>query len=726
MAQASLRAVLLFALLCLAAPALAWQGRAVNPAGEPVEDARIRVLGHPGEALTDEDGLFDLPGALVPPLTLLVELADGTSLAVGVPALERGRPTRLLIDPSLFESVETWALAEADLDVSPGTLSSPLPLEEAASEGDTSIQQALARLPSTPVPSADPDQVPSLRGLERGRTLTVVDGGSVEVERRAGFSSGQSIPATLGAVEVARGPNGVLYGSAAMGGVIALRSPWALAAAAPRASATIQAAFGGAPSVGAWARWQESGWSVAAGLRAADDPEDASGRALEGEFEQRSAFVGKTWKRGETTYRLGARWDRLQDAERLSEQGDASRTLVPRDELGRLVFRAESPGRHGQHAWSAWLGRAKRETRLGIAVDALGTTTKQRELGGRWTLQGGGEKGSWTIGAQLSGRFGVDVESDVDGDESAALLLPKRALDSGLQARAAVFGFLAQPLGKGLSLHLGGRGERIASEADAGGESYSERAWATTGSAALVVELGAAGSVSLQLANGYREPLLTERFLVGITGRGIALANPALDPERSLQWDLAWRGGGRLLRGEAAIFRYEIDDVVVREFLGEDELPADLVGLPVDVYRFANRGEAVVEGLELAGTLRLPWSARLRVAAHVLRGEDGEGVPLESLPQDGLTLSYRQELSRTLSGGATLFLRARDDELAEREAPRPGYGLLNISLRYRIGEALTLGVGIRNALDKDYRLGTRIDDPRGPGRTALVSLEWSR
>ena len=149
-------------LACAAVPAWAWQGRAINPKGEAVPGARIRVLGHPGEATTNEEGFFELPASLVPPLTLLVELSDGTSLAVGVPALERGRPTRLLIDPALFESVETWALAEADLDVSPGTLSAPLPLEEAAREGDTNIQQALARMPSTPVPSADPDQVPSI------------------------------------------------------------------------------------------------------------------------------------------------------------------------------------------------------------------------------------------------------------------------------------------------------------------------------------------------------------------------------------------------------------------------------------------------------------------------------------------------------------------------------------------------------------------------------------
>ena len=67
-----------------------------------------------------------------------------------------------------------------------------------------------------------------------------------------------------------------------------------------------------------------------------------------------------------------------------------------------------------------------------------------------------------------------------------------------------------------------------------------------------------------------------------------------------------------------------------------------------------------------------------------------------------------------------------DDELSEREAIRPGYGLLNLSLRFSLTDELSLGGTLRNAMDKSYRLGTRPDDPLGPARTLVVSLAWAR
>lgn len=717
----------LLAVLGAATPSWAWEGRLVLDDGEPVAGATVRAIGRATSATTGGDGRFVLSAAAAPPVTLLIELADHRVVVLDVAGLDGSGPTRLVVDLALNEEIETFAPVETELEASPGALASSVDLRRARERGDLTLQRALEAVPSTPPRSFDPDAVPALRGLSRGRTLVLVDGAPVTPERRAGFSGASFVPGTLGRLDVARGPNGVLFGSAAIGGVVALSSPWASPNDPTRhAEATFQGLAGDVDAGRVSVRWKDDGWSAALGAARQSDPMSADGTELEGGFEQRSAFVGRSWQSAGTLMRLGVRHDGLDDADRLALASDSRRTIVPDDATTRVSFRADRPGEGFDTSLTAWASDTERATSSSARGDgfrfALGTRTTQTDAGARVSLHGGG-RSRWTAGGRLWARFDTDVVNSFDlGERDLDVPGAESPLEDGRQISASAFGFLVHPLSERLTAHLGARIERVRSDAETISGDLSESAWATSWSAAASWQVSARSNVTLQASGGYREPLLTERYLTGATGRGLAFANADLDAESSLQWDLAWRtrwDGGHL---QAAAFRADVNDIVEREALAEDEVPAAIRPLPFFKYRFANRGEAEIEGVELLAAVRLGASTWMRWSAHVVEGEDGEGVPLSEMPGRAVTASVSTAFGERWSGTTSLRFQARDDEVGSGEVERGSFALLDLGVGVRISEHVHVGVGVRNALDDEYFVSADEGDPLAPGRTGVVTL----
>src|SRR6185503_11942185 len=107
-----------------------------------------------------------------------------------------------------------------------------------------------------------------------------------------------------------------------------------------------------------------------------------------------------------------------------------------------------------------------------------------------------------------------------------------------------------------------------------------------------------------QVARGFRDPVLSDRYFRGPSGRGFITGNPDLDPETSLQYDASvrWAAGGRSVAFYG--YFYEIDDLIERF-------------RPARHFFFRNRGEAEVKGLELEAQTALPAGLSLEVAAAV-------------------------------------------------------------------------------------------------------------
>jgi outer membrane receptor for ferrienterochelin and colicins len=197
-------------------------------------------------------------------------------------------------------------------------------------------------------------------------------------------------------------------------------------------------------------------------------------------------------------------------------------------------------------------------------------------------------------------------------------------------------------------------------------------------------------AANLQVARGFRDPTLSDRYFRGPSGRGFITGNPDLDPETSLQYDasLRWTVGG----GSVAVYGYlyEIEDLIERY-------------RPVDDFFFRNRGEAEIRGFELELQQPLPWNLGLELAATWAEGEaKDDGTPLDDIPTPGAFATVRWAVEKAYTY-TRLAAFQRDDRPGPVEDERPGYATWDLGAGYHVTEGLEVRVIGKNLTDRRYR-----------------------
>jgi iron complex outermembrane receptor protein len=216
-------------------------------------------------------------------------------------------------------------------------------------------------------------------------------------------------------------------------------------------------------------------------------------------------------------------------------------------------------------------------------------------------------------------------------------------------------------------------------------------------------------TLSGQVSRGFRAPTLSERYYRGVTGRGFVTGNPALEPERSLQYDVAIRRPGRV-RLSLYLYRYEIRSLIERYRDGDD-------------FFFRNRGRALLRGVELEAQAELGggFSAELGLQAAEGRALD-DGAPLADVPPEGLTVTLRRRLGDTGGLWTRAVVRARRGDPGPVERVVPGYAVLDVGAVWRLGEDVEARLLAGNLLNETY-LGSpdELAVP-APGRHMVIAL----
>ncbi len=214
----------------------------------------------------------------------------------------------------------------------------------------------------------------------------------------------------------------------------------------------------------------------------------------------------------------------------------------------------------------------------------------------------------------------------------------------------------------------------------------------------------------LQYAQGFRAPPFEDVNIgLDIPQFNIrALPNPDLRPETSDSLELGLRFTGAALAGSASVFysRYE-DFIESRVRIGTDPATGRILFQSRNVARAEVLGAEATLEASLAGVLGLPpgWSARL--AAAYARGDDLErDQPLDSIePLRGvLSLRYDAPGGRA---GADLSLTAAAGQDRVPGGPVPlaepgGFAVLDLAGYWRIGPQLTLRGAVLNLADRSY------------------------
>lgn len=202
------------------------------------------------------------------------------------------------------------------------------------------------------------------------------------------------------------------------------------------------------------------------------------------------------------------------------------------------------------------------------------------------------------------------------------------------------------------------------------------------------------------VAQKTRLPSLKDRYSARL---GNFIANPDLQPETAVNYELGWQGtpwdGAQ---AEAALFWNDIDNMIQEVFIVAGSTSCNQA--PGPRCQMQNIGKARMKGIELG--LKTPLGTQWEVGGNAtfmdLKNVSDPTVPLRGIPETKLTL---HALWRPV---ATVDLTA----FAEHDGYRwafvkiPGYTTLNLKAAWRPTKDLAVELGVNNATDEDYELNT--------------------
>lgn len=728
MHQRLLRAML----AALIAPATAaaqapgrFEGRLVHEGtGAAVAGASVSVVGVTGAARTDSDGRFTWAPAPPVPFQIIVVLAGGqVARPVLVEAL--GEETITIQVGAFADEVVAVLGAAPSISTAPASASTVLSGVQVSTRNPENLMQALETVPGINQVSEGHAAVPAIRGLARGRTLFLIDGGRVTAERRVGPSATFLDPSVVEGIDVARGPGSVAYGSDALGGVISVRTRRAEPGSPLRARLTGSVSAGIPEARGSVevSKGSESGGVlVHAHIRNAEDYDSPEGEVFNSGWEDQGFLVHFT--NAVAGGFLSAAWqsDYGRDFERPRNNSRTIRFYYPFENSHRFTASYELRELAGfrRVTVAGLLGAYGQRTDQDRAPTATtGRSIERADVSANdFQVKGSAERllGSarLELGVDVNGRYDLealdviqvyDLSGAVTRDTINVSIDDARRIDTGAYVQAEGV------LGRLVRLSGGLRGDRVTTRNQGGyfGDRSTSNAAASGFAAATVGPLRGL-SFTAQVSRGFRDPVLSDRYFRGPSGRGFLTGNPDLEPETSLQFDLSTRY--TMERAQLAVYFYEylIDDLIERY----QTLP--------DFFFFRNRGEARLRGFEVEARSQLGRGWSVEIGAQVARGRalDDEAY-LDDISPDTISVLGRKEFGDRVYAQARLAFYAEDDRPGPSEVEAPGATLLDVGAGWRPAPKVELRGLVRNLLDDEYYASP---DPRwvlAPGRSVSLT-----
>ncbi len=695
-------------LFLLPSLAHAFEGRLLLPDGSPAAGYQVTVVGQAGSpsVTAGPDGRFRIsPDPRTPFRLVALSPGGAVSQPIGVTALPEGGVVDLTVPEAFQDSVTVIAGVAANIEAPPASAMVTLSQEDLEQRRPPRLADVLQGVAGASRTDETSTAVPVIRGLAGGRTLILLDGGRVTAERRAGPSASYLDPFTLGSVEIARGPGSVAYGSDAFGGIIHARSRFP-EPGSPSLSFQLakEGGAGDEEGLGVEASGDVLGGALMGQLswRRSGDQEAGGGERIpNSSYEDRSGALRYTSYTPIGRLRASLYAADADDVGKPSSDVDTVRTFYPEESSRRFNLNLDAGPVGG---WES--------LEVGFFLDSYGLiTSRDRAAAGtilrqiesadvdandgsvRVALSRPALGGRLLAGAEVVSRFNLEAltsRENLDANGGVVSLEEVVSIDNAQQIDQALFVTFDRPLSTRALVSAGLRGDRVESENEGGffGD-HSTSHDALSGYAALTVGPFRDVTTYFQVARGFRDPLLSDRYFRGPSGRGFITGNPDLDPERSLQYDASvrWNRG----RSSVALYGYfyQIEDLIERYRPARD-------------FFFRNRGEAEIKGVELEGQTPLFAGLTLELAAAWARGEaDGE-APVDNIaaPNGSLTLRWNGERGNAFVRGVAYM---EDDRPGPTEVERPGHTVLDLGAGWRVWEPLEIRLLGRNLTDRRYR-----------------------
>jgi iron complex outermembrane receptor protein len=712
-------------ILAFASPALAFKARVVDQQGRPVANATVSILGRTGEAVTDSDGRFEWKPDPPPPFEILVIDAGGTySRPVIINELNAAQELTVTISPLVSESVMVSGSAPS-IEATPAAGATSVSGRDIAVRQPSNLMQALENVAGVNQVSEGQAAVPAIRGFARGRTLILIDGARVSSERRAGPSATFLDPMVVEGVDVARGPGSVAYGSDAFGGVISVRTRRVIPGApfAAQFSGTLGTGIPDKRAAFEMSKGMTKGGVLfAAHTREVDDWDSPAGEVFNSGFSDRG-FLGRVeHAAGPGTFSVSWQSDFGRDIERPRNNSRTVRFFYPTENSHRFTTGYEAGNVAGfqRVGFTGFLGTFEQRTDQDrFATATTGRIVERADVSAKdFHVRGFGVrllgKARLEMGVDVNGRFGLNAIDDLITHDLAGAVVttrPNVSIDSANRRDTGLYASIDSAVARFVSISAGVRGDYVTTENSGG--FFGDRSTgngAGSGYASATIGTPAGVNLTAQVARGFRDPVLSDRYYRGPTGRGFITGNPDLNPETSTQLDLALRYTAPVFRLAAFYYHYEIDDLIER------------YSTATDFFFFRNRGTARVRGFEVEGQALLPAGVTLDLAAQMAEGRAlDDNAYLDDISPINFSATLRAPFGERAFGQVRAAYFSDDDHFGPTERAIPGYTMLDASAGVRVARQLELRVQARNLLDEELFASQDVRTVLAPGRSVSLT-----
>jgi hemoglobin/transferrin/lactoferrin receptor protein len=568
--------------------------------------------------------------------------------------------------------------------------------------------------------------VPAVRGLARGRTLILIDGARVSSERRVGPSATYLDPEIVEGIEVARGPGSVAYGSDALGGVISIRTR----SVAPQSP--LSARFSGTLGAGIPDRragtelaqgFARGGVLFAAHTRNVEDYDGPDGEVFNSGYEDHGFLARGTYQLGAGLLTAGWQSDFGRDIERPRNDSRTVRFFYPTENSHRLTVNYDVRDLAGfsRVAFTGFAGSYAQVTDQDhVATATTGRTVERADVSAKdFQVRGSVERllggARLEAGVDVNGRYGlraIDVFESYTLGGTLATQTDSVSVDSAHRVDTGVYATVDAAAASMLSIAGGLRGDYVTTDNEGG--FFGDRSTSNgAGSGFLALTAGSFGgfSTTVQVARGFRDPVLSDRYFRGPSGRGFITGNPELTPETSLQFDLGLRYTAPRLRAATYFYHYRIDDLIER------------YSTETDFFFFRNRGRARLRGFEAEAQAVLGWGLQLESAFQIARGRAlDDDIYLDDMAPETFSLQLRQNFPvRSAFAQVRTGIAADDTRPGPTERIVPGYTLIDVGGGIAIVEGFELRVWARNLLNESYLASQDVRTVPAPGRSVALT-----
>ena len=551
----------------------------------------------------------------------------------------------------------------------------------------------------------------NIRGFSRSRIKTEIDGIPIVTDRRAGNSASFLPSELISGVYIQKGPQSTLYGSDAIGGVISI-STQALDESA--LGITLQ------PQDNAqhiWARF--AGESVNASVihRQADNAQSPNNDLVAGNelSNQLNTQLNTQYQQQAATLSSEFSWHDIDIfASAIISQGDdigkSSSTYpnerissYPQDDhlLSQIEFSSAGQWQvkfyQHQQQWQTNILRLNDDQ----AVSRRNLTDYQSDTYG---IYGSKLINGTVVGIEWFGRHNIEI-NESEFSASNELAWKKNVVDADENTYSAYV--LHDWHINQVTIATGARYDKISLSQ----QQQTKDDNFLSLSANLSYDLSANSSVSLQVANAFRFPTVSELFFSGETPRGNTQGNSTLSAEQStgIQLSLSHQFSSDFST-RFNTYHYNVDDYIERYTLD-------------DVRSYRNSQQVTIQGFELVNlwTINTQWQTSLGLQWQQARDAEhntvDDGIPKAlkwSLNWQNERFNVRQQLT----------YQFEQSEVGPSEQAQNSEFIWHITGDYQLSKRITLSMSVLNLTDNSYRASSDEDAAYQPERTVNISGLW--